>query len=153
MVESRSRAQGRTATWRPGAGAPAWAWPGSLGGWHTLVLQVGAGTVRYFVDGRLAAEHGGRYYPDSNMAFDFNLWFQRDGLAAVRGRRSYSQDVDWVFQQPAAVLSPEQVPAKVAALRRSYRGSGDDTSSSSVSAPIALGCSVLPVVARPSRSR
>src|SRR5262249_24473527 len=45
--------------------------PGSVGGWHTLVLQVDAGTVRYFVDGQLAAEHGGRYYPDSKMAFDF----------------------------------------------------------------------------------
>jgi hypothetical protein len=92
--------------------------PGSLGGWHTLVLQVHAGTVRYFVDGRLAAEHGGRYYPDSKMAFDFNLWFQRDGLASVGGRRGYSQDVDWVFQESGTVLTPEQVAGQVAALRQ-----------------------------------
>src|SRR5215510_12644200 len=34
MVESRtsSQAHGRAATWRPGAGAPAWVWPDSLGG-------------------------------------------------------------------------------------------------------------------------
>jgi len=94
--------------------------PGTLAGWHTLVLQVHAGTVRYFVDGRLEAEHGGRYYPDSKMAFDFNLWFQRDGLDAVGARRSYSEDVDWVFQQ-AGVLSPDQVAARVAALRRPAR--------------------------------
>ena len=91
--------------------------PGSLDGWHTLVLQVGAGNVRYFVDGRLAAEAGGRYYPTSKMSFNFNLWFQRDGLSPARGRRRYTQDVDWVFQQRAAVLTPAEVDAQVAALR------------------------------------
>jgi len=31
---------------------------GSLAGWHTLVTQVTGGTVRYFVDGKLIAQHG-----------------------------------------------------------------------------------------------
>jgi competence protein ComEC len=75
MVESRtSRARGRATAWRPGAGAPAWVWPDSLGGfaggaaqritaWAMadvgagrlvpwLAVSFGFGTVLYF-----AAEH------------------------------------------------------------------------------------------------
>ena len=38
---------------------------GSLDGWHTLVAQVTGDTVRYFVDGKLNAQHGGAFYPDA----------------------------------------------------------------------------------------
>src|SRR5262245_35314782 len=51
--------------------------------------------------------------PASRMAFEFNVRFQRDGLAAVRGPRSYSLDVDGASNN----LTPDQVAAKVAALR------------------------------------
>ena len=44
----------------------------SLAGWHTLVAQVTGGTVRYFVDGNLIAQHGGAYYPDALMSINFN---------------------------------------------------------------------------------
>ena len=54
--------------------------PGSLSGWHTLVIQVGRGDVRYFIDGQQHARHGGRSYPDSLMSIVFNLWFQDGGL-------------------------------------------------------------------------
>ena len=53
------------------------------------------------------------------MSVSFNLWYQRDGLVESRTRRSYTQDVDWVFHRADAVLTPAQVEARVAALRRS----------------------------------
>jgi hypothetical protein len=57
---------------------------GSLAGWHTFVTQVTDGTVRYFVDGQLIAQHGGGYYPDAPMSINFNLWFI-DGIADQKG--------------------------------------------------------------------
>jgi hypothetical protein len=91
--------------------------PGSLAGWHTLVIQVGGGEVRYFIDGRREARHGGRSYPDSLMSIVFNLWFQDGGLLPGSTPRRYRQDVDWVFQQRDALLSPSQVLTRVAQLR------------------------------------
>jgi len=56
---------------------------GSLAGWHTLVTQVSGGTVRYFVDGKLITQHGGKYYPDASMSNNFNLWFIEGGLIQI----------------------------------------------------------------------
>ena len=88
------------------------------GGWHTLVLQVSGGKVRYFVDGKPLAEHGGAYYPESLMSINFNLWFIRDGLIKSAEVRTYEEDVDWVFHEAGAALSPSEVGARVADLRR-----------------------------------
>lgn len=90
---------------------------GSEAGWHTLVTQVSAGKVRYFVDGKPFAEHGGEYYPEDTMSINFNLWFVRDGMAQSTERREYQEDIDWVFFQNGA-LGPEQVEAAVASMRR-----------------------------------
>jgi hypothetical protein len=67
---------------------------GSLAGWHTLLTQVTGGTVRYFVDGRLIAQHGGTYYPDAPMSINFNLWFIEGGLVQTDGVRQYEEDID-----------------------------------------------------------
>ena len=91
---------------------------GSEAGWHTLVTQVMEGKVRYFVDGKLFAEHGGEYYPEDTMSINFNLWFVRDGMIQSSERRAYQEDIDWVFFQNGTALAPEQVEAAVAALRR-----------------------------------
>lgn len=91
---------------------------GSQAGWHTLVTQVANGKVKYFVDGKLLAEHGDRFYPESLMSINFNLWFIRDGMTKALGARSYHEDIDWVFHEAKAALTPEQVEAKVASLRR-----------------------------------
>ncbi len=90
---------------------------GSLSGWHTLVIQVGGGVVRYFIDGQQQAQHGGPYYPNAFMSVVFNLWFQQGGLLPAGTPRRYREDVDWVFEQRDAVLSPSQVLARVAQLR------------------------------------
>jgi len=60
---------------------------GSLAGWHTLVTQVTAGTVRYFVDGTMIAQHGGEYFPDALMSINFTRWFIDGGLVQSEGVR------------------------------------------------------------------
>jgi len=91
---------------------------GSQAGWHTLIKQVMNQKVTYFVDGKLFAEHGGEYYPEDTMSINFNLWFIRDGMIKSSERRAYEEDIDWVFHQAGVALSPEQVEAAVANLRR-----------------------------------
>lgn len=90
----------------------------SHAGWHTLVIQVASGEVRYFVDGAPFATHSGEFYPESLMSMNFNLWFTRNGLAPTRERREYRQEIDWVFHTAGTVLSPSQVEAAVAELRK-----------------------------------
>src|SRR6185436_20221542 len=90
----------------------------SQAGWHSLVTQVMDKKVRYFVDGKLFAEHGDQYYPEDTMSINFNLWFIRDGMIKSSERREYQEDIDWVFHQAGAALSPEQVEAAVADMRK-----------------------------------
>jgi hypothetical protein len=93
---------------------------GSLAGWHTLVTQITGGTVRYFVDGKLIAQHGGDYYPDAPMSINFNLWFIDGGLIGTGGVREYQEDIDWVFHQAGVLLMPDDVNAKVVELRAAF---------------------------------
>jgi len=88
------------------------------GGWHTLVTQVAGGKVTYFVDGKLHVEHGGDYYPEDTMSINFNLWFINDGMISAKEMRKYEEDIDWVFFQASAALTPQQVEAVVADMRR-----------------------------------
>jgi len=90
---------------------------GSLAGWHTLVLQVTDGTVRYFVDGNLIAQHGGDYYPDAPMSINFNLWFIDGSLSTTDGVRTYQEDIDWVFHAADVLLMPDEVNSKINELR------------------------------------
>jgi Glycosyl hydrolases family 16 len=90
---------------------------GSLVGWHTLVTQVANEHVQYWIDGKPVADHVGRYYPESMMSIDFNLWFVRTGLIASADPRRYEEDVDWVFFSGDA-LTPDRVEEAVADLRR-----------------------------------
>jgi hypothetical protein len=91
---------------------------GSQAGWHTLVIQVANEKVKYFFDGKLLAEHGGRHYPETFMSINFNLWFVRDGFVQSIEVREYQEEIDWVFFQAKTVVAPRDVEAKVAALRR-----------------------------------
>lgn len=90
---------------------------GSLAGWHTLVTQVIGGTVRYFKDGTLIAQHGGEFYPDAPMSINFNLWFIEGGLIQSDSVREYQEDIDWVFYEANVLLMPDQVNARVLELR------------------------------------
>jgi hypothetical protein len=91
---------------------------GSQAGWHTLITQVANGKVKYFVDGKLFAEHGGEYYPEDTMSINFNLWFIKDGMANASGARQYQEDIDWVFHEAKSALTPEEVEDRVGILRR-----------------------------------
>ncbi len=91
---------------------------GSKAGWHTLTTQVSDGKVKYFIDGKALADHGGQYYPRSLMSINFNLWFIKDGTVKSKDVRQYREDIDWVFHEAKRLLSPEEVEARVGALRR-----------------------------------
>jgi len=91
---------------------------GSRAGWHTLVTQVADGKITYFVDGKVLAEHTGKYYPRVLMSINFNLWFIKDGAINSREKRSYNEDIDWVFHQAKAALSPDEVETAVASMRK-----------------------------------
>jgi hypothetical protein len=92
---------------------------GSLDGWHTFVMQVAQGTVRYYLGGVRLASHGGRYYPEVAMSINYNLWFIDGGELPAGERRRYNEDIDWVFHQAGVALSPQQVRDRVEVLRRS----------------------------------
>ncbi|CAG0936186.1 hypothetical protein TFLX_05052 [Thermoflexales bacterium] len=91
---------------------------GSYDGWHTLVLHVGAGQVKYYVDEVLRATQGGKFYPEVPMSINFNLWFIRDGLIKSAEIREYVEDVDWVYFEGGQALSPQEAEAKVQGLRQ-----------------------------------
>jgi hypothetical protein len=96
---------------------------GAFGGaWHVLMMQVEpppVGHSRWYVDGRLIAEHSGRNHPVSPMAISFNLWFSPGGLLPPSSApRVYQQDVDWVFQARNELLTAEQVQSAVEGWRR-----------------------------------
>ncbi len=93
------------------------AFPGAQGGWHVLVLQVAGGHVRYYFDGKLMADHAGRFYPREVMSLNFNLWFTQEGVGSSRLPRSYHEEIDWVYFEKDSVLSPDMVAQRVRALR------------------------------------
>ncbi|MEO3813674.1 cellulose binding domain-containing protein [Sphaerisporangium sp. B11E5] len=88
-------------------------------GWHDLVLQVSGGTIRYYIDGALFAEHGGDYYPETVQSVNFNLWFISGGLVGSSTQRAYHQQVDWFYHAKNEVVSPAQVLSRVNAYRAS----------------------------------
>jgi hypothetical protein len=88
-------------------------------GWRTLVIQATSNGVRYYIDTdtNLVASHPSAYAPETSMAISFNLWF--DTLVPYTGKRSYWQDIDWVFFAKDQLLSLSQVQSKVNAFRAS----------------------------------
>jgi len=110
----------------------------SLNGWHTLVLQVARGTMTFYVDGSRVAQLGGRYYPEVPMSINYNLWFIPGALAHSSARRSYAEDVDWVYHAAGAVLSPAQVQQAVQGLQRDGVRFTDTVPPSGLSSPCNL---------------
>jgi hypothetical protein len=108
---------------------------GAMGGWHTLVAQVGGGVVRYFVDGQPLAEHGGKFYPESMMSINFNLWFVKDGLIPGTDTRTWDEDIDWVYFRSGQVIAPGAVEKAVADMRRRAIAFRDTVRSSGLSSP------------------
>jgi hypothetical protein len=108
---------------------------GNEKGWHTLVTQVFDQKVKYFRDGKLFAEHGGNYYPEDTMSINFNLWLIRDGMKKGNDWRHYQEDIDWVFFQANTALTPQQVEAAVAAMRKNSVKFRDTVPSKNLNSP------------------
>lgn len=89
----------------------------SYEGWHTLVMQVTATSVKYYVDGELMAFHTGKYVPEVPMSINFNQWFINGGLLASDTPREYVEQIDWVFHAAETRLHPVDVDAAILALR------------------------------------
>jgi hypothetical protein len=92
---------------------------GSFAGWHTCLIQMAGGKVSYYIDGALQAEHGGKYYPETPMSINYNLWFIQDGLLQSAAPRRYAQHVDWIYYSGGEVLTSDQVEARIADYRLS----------------------------------
>ena len=93
----------------------------SLAGWHTLVMQIGLGKTRHYLDGKLLAEHGGRNYPVVAMSLNFNLWFAPGGaLPDEQSRRVYQQEVDWVYHIKDQLQTPDEVEQSVLRWRNEH---------------------------------
>ncbi|WP_157442683.1 glycoside hydrolase family 16 protein [Deinococcus misasensis] len=90
----------------------------SHAGWRTVMVTVHQGKVTYFVDGVQYAQHDGKWYPDSKMRLDFNLWFIRRGILASNQKRTYEQDVDWVMHVKDRALSFSELQEQIVKLRK-----------------------------------
>lgn len=88
---------------------------GTLAGWHTYGIQIGGGTVRYYVDGVSRASHTGKYYPESTMRILLLHWFAEPLHAHISA--DLTMEVDWVFHAKDTILTAAQVENAVAAYR------------------------------------
>ena len=134
-----------TTTWETFSPEPNWkadnaseSKPQSYDGWHTLVVQVANGEVRYFVDGAPFAAHGDKFYPESLMSINFNLWFTRNGVKPENEKRTYRQEIDWVFHAANESLAPEDVEKRVAKLRKAKVRFRDTVPDSKLDSPCNL---------------
>ncbi|MBE9608145.1 glycoside hydrolase family 16 protein [Chitinilyticum piscinae] len=115
------------------------AWrPGSLAGWHVLLIQVGDGKIDYWLDDDHLAQHDGKVYPRVPMSLNFNLWFTREGLLPAGEMRVWEQDIDWVYHASGRTLSTAEVLAEVEALRRAQVRSRDSIAATGLSSPCAM---------------
>ncbi len=84
----------------------------SFAGWHTLVMTVSGGHVKYYIDGALKFDHSGIYYPEGVMSINYNLWFI-DGATSTTPR-VWQQRMDWTYYAQGVELTPAQVDSIVA---------------------------------------
>lgn len=110
----------------------------SLQGWHTMVMQVGNGATKYFLDGTLVAVHGSHFYPNVPMSLNFNLWFIDQVFGHPGRSRTYVEDVDWTYHNSEAVMSPDEVDSAVAELRAGGTAFKDTVPASGLDSPCDL---------------
>jgi hypothetical protein len=83
--------------------------------WLAHAGAAGCGPQGEVLPRRPTADHSWRaYYPEAPMSINFNLWFIVDGLLDSAARRSYQEDIDWVFHEAGRTLSPAEVLQTVA---------------------------------------
>ncbi|MEV8378974.1 glycoside hydrolase family 16 protein [Kribbella sp. NPDC056861] len=94
----------------------------SFNGWHTYVTQVGNGHVKYYIDGKLTADHtvdmdGNTILPRQDMSFNWNLWFIDLGAHQGTATSEYHQQIDWAYYAKNETVSPTQAQARVTKYR------------------------------------
>jgi hypothetical protein len=88
---------------------------GTFAGWHTLIIVVSNGHVKYYDGTKLLADHSGKYYPRSKMNIIPQIWFAENN---VTGGTFYC-DIDWVYYAQNTVLTAAECENTVNALRSS----------------------------------
>ncbi|TDD51518.1 glycosyl hydrolase family protein [Kribbella antibiotica] len=109
----------------------------SLSGWHTYVTQVGNGHAKYYIDGKLTADHtvdqdGNTVLPRQDMSMNWNLWFIDLEAHQGTGTSEYHQQIDWAYYAKNETVSPSRAEARVKAYRKhntSYQDTMIDTGS------------------------
>ncbi len=89
---------------------------GSHDGWQLLTMQVEPGRVRHYVNGKLLNEAAARNVPVQPMAISFSHWLAAGATAGEP--REHAFEVDWVLHEAGRTLSPAQMRARAALLRR-----------------------------------
>ena len=83
--------------------------------WHTVLIVVSEGHVKYYDGAVLLADHSGKFYPRTKMNILSNLWFLDNVDKTINS--IYHIDVDWVFYVQNKVLTVEQVNSEINKLR------------------------------------
>ena len=82
-------------------------------GWHVLMMQVDDDEIRYYIDKDLVATHSGKYYPETPMSINFNIWFIDTGFINNTEERVYEQEVDWLYFAKDQIISVEYIVEQV----------------------------------------
>jgi hypothetical protein len=92
----------------------------SFEGWHDLTFTVSGGRVTYYVDGQQVADHGDRYYPETPMSINFNLWFIDLTGRTGTGMATYIEQIDYIYYADREVISTAEARNRV----NGYRAAG-----------------------------
>ena len=92
--------------------------PGDFSGWKTYWVTVTAQGATYHVDNQQTANHSTAKL-NTKMSLNFNLWFYAIGSGG--SKRTYVQDIDWVFYAESTNLTLPQINTQVADLRAKSR--------------------------------
>lgn len=114
--------------------------PGSLAGWHVLLIQVADGKIDYYLDREHLATHDGKVYPRVPMSLNFNLWFTREGIRPGNALRVWQQEIDWAWHAQGRILDHDAVLAEVAALRKAGKAFADTVPAATP--PLASPCNM-----------
>src|SRR5690606_19143032 len=65
---------------------------GDFSGWHTFLITIADGKIKYYDGAELLAEQGSKYYPRCNMNIVANLWFIDNVDKSINSK--YHIDID-----------------------------------------------------------
>lgn len=88
------------------------------GQWRVLTIQIDEdGRTTYYIDGEIKASHANKDNIIGPQSIAFNLWFIGGGQDSISGKRTYWEDIDWVYYTSDTSVTTEEVVSNVAALK------------------------------------